>query len=221
MAPRSVPSRLTRKDRERHARREEILRSARELFARTGYHGTTLEAIASHAEFGKGTIYNYFSSKEDLFYGLINQIVDEAMTLASRAIEETPGGAREKLLAYGQAMLTYSRTNADLIDLLYREIHHLDSSGADARLTALAARTRDLWKILAKPISAEMRTGRIRHSNPLSLAAMFDDLLRSCCITSGRKLCAIRGRRQEDVLALAVSVFFDGIAERKNQRITP
>ena len=103
---RRTPTRvLPRKEREKRARQEEILTAARALFALKGYHDTTLEEIAHHAEFGKGTIYNYFSSKEELFYGIIDQLTAETVELALASIRSTNGSAREKLTAYATAML--------------------------------------------------------------------------------------------------------------------
>ncbi|MCP4752911.1 MAG: TetR/AcrR family transcriptional regulator [Proteobacteria bacterium] len=44
-----------------------ILESAKEFFFRYGFKKTNVEEIAQAAGVGKGTIYNYFQSKEDLF----------------------------------------------------------------------------------------------------------------------------------------------------------
>ncbi len=44
-----------------------ILDSAREFFFRYGYKKTSMDEIAEDAGIGKGTIYNYFKNKEDLF----------------------------------------------------------------------------------------------------------------------------------------------------------
>ncbi|MCK4260696.1 MAG: TetR/AcrR family transcriptional regulator [Halanaerobiales bacterium] len=51
--------------------KERILRSASELFLKNGYHETTMSAIANHAEVGKGTLYWYFSSKDELFKTMV------------------------------------------------------------------------------------------------------------------------------------------------------
>ncbi len=48
-----------------------ILLAARELFLRKGYSNTTIDEIMSMAGLGKGTMYLYFKSKEDLFLSLI------------------------------------------------------------------------------------------------------------------------------------------------------
>lgn len=49
-------------------RKEEILKSALSLLAEKGYHGTTMEDIASHLLMTKGSIYYYFKDKQDLVY---------------------------------------------------------------------------------------------------------------------------------------------------------
>lgn len=59
-----------RKEREREARRDTILAAASRVFLRKGYYEATLDEIASEAEMAKGTIYNYYKDKQDLFISL-------------------------------------------------------------------------------------------------------------------------------------------------------
>ncbi|MGE5391888.1 MAG: TetR/AcrR family transcriptional regulator [Deltaproteobacteria bacterium] len=70
---------MSRKEVERGFKRELIARSARELFLAKSYDEVTVQDIASAAEFGKGTIYQYFSSKEEILYYLIFQDMAESM----------------------------------------------------------------------------------------------------------------------------------------------
>ncbi|HBG17452.1 MAG TPA: hypothetical protein DDW93_11765 [Firmicutes bacterium] len=53
--------------------KERILASALAIFGEKGYHNATMAEIAEDANVGKGTLYWYFSSKEDLFSGMIEQ----------------------------------------------------------------------------------------------------------------------------------------------------
>ncbi len=53
---------------EKTNKRELILTAAREIFGEKGYHNTTSEEIAKRAGVGKGTIYQYFESKQDVFF---------------------------------------------------------------------------------------------------------------------------------------------------------
>ena len=47
--------------------RGEIMGAAHELFLKQGYHGTSMRQIAGATGITLGAIYNYFSSKEEIF----------------------------------------------------------------------------------------------------------------------------------------------------------
>jgi AcrR family transcriptional regulator len=57
----------------RRARREAILDIARDAFSREGYAATSMSHIASRLGGSKGTLYNYFRSKEELFRAHIEE----------------------------------------------------------------------------------------------------------------------------------------------------
>lgn len=54
-------------------RASEIARAALELFSRQGYAATSVRQIAAAAGMGKGTLYEYFSNKEEIFVGAVNE----------------------------------------------------------------------------------------------------------------------------------------------------
>jgi len=60
-----------RKERERDLRRQEILNAAQNVFVKEGYFNATMAQIASEAEFGVGTLYQFFPSKQGLFAEVI------------------------------------------------------------------------------------------------------------------------------------------------------
>lgn len=51
----------------KHNKKELILEAARELFKEKGYHAVTAEEISRRAGVGKGTIYQYFDHKQEIF----------------------------------------------------------------------------------------------------------------------------------------------------------
>lgn len=57
----------------RNARREQILTGARRCFAEHGYEGATVARLEAEIGLSRGAIFNYFSSKEDLFVELAVQ----------------------------------------------------------------------------------------------------------------------------------------------------
>lgn len=56
----------TRRERKHAALRARIVATAIELFARHGFDRVTVDHIADVADIGKGTVYNYFQTKEDI-----------------------------------------------------------------------------------------------------------------------------------------------------------
>jgi AcrR family transcriptional regulator len=82
--------------------RERLLAAARSTFARHGFHGASVEEIASSAGFSTGALYSNFDGKEDLFLVLMEREIEEHVQEISEAVRERPsmaeratGGARQ------------------------------------------------------------------------------------------------------------------------------
>ncbi|MDT7786674.1 MAG: hypothetical protein QOF58_5093 [Pseudonocardiales bacterium] len=58
-------------------RRRDILQSAEQILEEQGYAGLTMRAIAVGAGVSSGTVYQYFSGKEDVFAALMERRLDE------------------------------------------------------------------------------------------------------------------------------------------------
>jgi TetR/AcrR family fatty acid metabolism transcriptional regulator len=56
------------------ARRDQILDAATTVFARKGFHPTTIKDIAREAGIADGTIYNYFANKSALLIGIFDRM---------------------------------------------------------------------------------------------------------------------------------------------------
>lgn len=94
-------TRLTREQSRAHTR-ERLLAAARGAFARNGFHGASVDEIASEAGFSTGALYSNFNGKEDLFLELMEREIEEharELTEAVRArasmAERAKGGARQ------------------------------------------------------------------------------------------------------------------------------
>lgn len=72
----------------RERRKTEILHAAAGVFAECGYRRTRMADVATRAGVGKGTIYEYFRTKEELFLAIFDSYVEEAMATAQAAAEE-------------------------------------------------------------------------------------------------------------------------------------
>lgn len=84
-----MKKKLTRKEREREFKKHEILDAAIEIFAHKGFYSTTLDEIAEKSEFGKGTIYNYFANKEEIYKEIVSSIVENHKNTILKIDEST------------------------------------------------------------------------------------------------------------------------------------
>ncbi len=166
----SFPS---RREREREAKRREILQAAKDVFSRGGYHEATLDEIARHAELAKGTIYNYFSSKEDLFEGLLASLMDGMEALALQALE-TPGGIREKFTAYARALLRHTAENEALLRLVAQELLRQEDDRMGKHLRWMQERHQRIWGILASTLAPGGGPAPQAPFNPEEMASLFD-----------------------------------------------
>lgn len=63
-------------------RRKLIVEAATQSFALFGYKATTMDQVAKIANVGKGTIYTFFTNKEELFDEIMNHLIQEMKLLA-------------------------------------------------------------------------------------------------------------------------------------------
>jgi AcrR family transcriptional regulator len=96
-----------------------LLDAASRVFARRGYHGATLDEIASDAGFTKGALYYNFASKEELFLALLDEHIESRIALLRDLRSgEAPAAAR---LAAGADRTVSSLRQEREWSLLYLE----------------------------------------------------------------------------------------------------
>lgn len=116
---------LPRRERERLMRRQLMLDAARSVFAEKGYADATLEEIAQRAEFGKGTLYNYFEGgKEEILfavfddlYGALDRLI--AQTFSRELVRERP--FREVFEGFLTAMFAFFIERQDQFMIMIKE----------------------------------------------------------------------------------------------------
>jgi AcrR family transcriptional regulator len=84
-------------------RREEILDAAAKMFAERGYPNTDLQLVARELGVGKGTLYRYFPSKQDLFLAS----VDRGVRLMQQAVEASLEGLTDPLQRLARSICAY------------------------------------------------------------------------------------------------------------------
>lgn len=74
------------------ARREQILDVALEVFARTGYHGTSMNDVAEAAGVTKPVLYQHFESKRELYRALLDEVGTRLLAAISKGAGEAADG---------------------------------------------------------------------------------------------------------------------------------
>ncbi|MDZ7338122.1 MAG: TetR/AcrR family transcriptional regulator [candidate division KSB1 bacterium] len=137
-----------RKERERQARRAEIMCAAEALFSERGYHEVTMEAIAERAELSKGAVYLYFASKEELFFSLLRDRALAFLGTLESAMQE-PGSFIERLTCMVQRYFAFFEKHRPFFKLIHAEKSRMDAQVADEfrrEVTELFARFIDFWE---------------------------------------------------------------------------
>jgi AcrR family transcriptional regulator len=98
---------------------DKVLDAAGRLFGSSRFHEVRMEDIAAEAEVGKGTLYRYFSDKEELYLALLErsaqQLVDRLR--AERASSDCPRKQLEQII---DGIVDFFDTRPHLLDLIQR-----------------------------------------------------------------------------------------------------
>ncbi|NYE05929.1 AcrR family transcriptional regulator [Bacillus niacini] len=70
-------------------RKKLILEAAAKSFSLFGYKATTMDQVAKLANVGKGTIYTFFKTKEELFDDIINSLIADIRFEVESVLDET------------------------------------------------------------------------------------------------------------------------------------
>lgn len=115
-------------------RKSEIIDVACQLFLSKGYDSTTMKDVMRHLGIAKGTIYHYFSSKEELLEAVIDSVAEGEMMRLKELLDNIEGTALDRL-----EHLILSGSNQDADDEhkeLLDHLHQTSNAGMHIRLLA-------------------------------------------------------------------------------------
>jgi AcrR family transcriptional regulator len=166
-------TRLTR-EQSRANTRERLLRAARSVFASRGFHGASVEEIASEAGFSTGALYSNFSGKEDLFLVLMEREIDEHAREISEAVR-TRASMAERATGGARQWMTMIEREPEVL-LLFMEFWAYGVRDADVR-PKVAARFAQVRKLLTKLIADGVREFDLELDIPAEQLAVAIDAL--------------------------------------------
>ena len=111
---------LSRREREKQRHKEEILSAALRLFSEKGFQNVSMQEIAEASEFGVGTLYNFFQSKETLFDEIMTRTEDYVVSEFNHILDG-PGTEKERLSKFIRHHLEFMEKHGDVIKLYVSE----------------------------------------------------------------------------------------------------
>ncbi len=183
-------------------KKQEILEAAARVFAEREFHQVLIDDVAARAGVGKGTVYRYFRTKEDLYFEAIRQVLDRLFaTMAATASEEIPPICRLERIARESLQFSWERR------------HFLSLLQGDERLFALreeelAKRRQAMTALVQKVILEGIERREFRGVDPRIAAELFRGMIRAANNFRSEK------DSLEGLVAEIVGIFTHGIARQ-------
>ena len=198
----------TKKDIVTAFRCSEILEAARKIFAKKGFRGVTVDQIAEAAGLAKGTLYQYYTSKQEIYLAALRHGVTELMEQTRQKVEAAQG-IRLKLEAFIRTRLNYMEENRDFFGVYHAEfgnITHLASMNKEFRVLY----QRQL-QFLESVLLDALRCGEIRSTSIETAATVIYEGTRGLML---RRMLGWSNTTVEQDIESLVSILWKGIGSR-------
>src|SRR5690349_8731712 len=133
-AQRSIPDAPPRGRREhrKHLTRRDLLAAGRRLFAEKGLYDSRIEDLSRQAGIAKGTLYLYFTNKEELIEAVVTNGFNELLGHVHRAAQDATDRERAVARVAG-AHLEFFDENPDLMRVFHQVRGLLKFNGSESR----------------------------------------------------------------------------------------
>jgi AcrR family transcriptional regulator len=184
-----------------------IVRCAAEVFSERPYHEVLTDEISTRLQIGKGTLYRYFSSKEELYFATIVEGLEGLQT----AIDETLSRDEptENIIeALARTIIGYFWERRDFFVLLYRHEAKLEGS----ELADWQKGREALTSTVSQRLADELDRDGI---DPRLAVEMLFGMIRSVCLYRDE------GASLDDLAKLITRMFLNGVrgAPRRGEKV--
>ncbi|MGB7050235.1 MAG: TetR/AcrR family transcriptional regulator [Acidimicrobiales bacterium] len=143
------------------SRRHAIIDTSAQVFAQRGYHATGIMELCAANDLGKGALYHYIGSKEELLAAIHNRVMDEVMAGAER-VAEAGGSPSQQLAMLGDEILDVIHRYPDHVWVFLHEFPALTGERAEE----FRVRRRDYERRVEAVLRAGVETGEFRDLDP-------------------------------------------------------
>lgn len=153
-------------------KRTQILHSAIEIFAKKGLERGKIADIAQHAGIGKGTIYEYFKSKDEIFSAIENLFVNDTIAQVNRLVNSNKSPT-EKIEEIVNHSINMHEVMGDTI-LIVSEMWAQHSRGQwhGHKNSIFADMYSSYHKVIKEILTSGIKIGEFREMNKDGVATM-------------------------------------------------
>jgi AcrR family transcriptional regulator len=153
-------------------KRRQILASAAEMFASQPYHKVRLDDVAAAAGVGKGTLYVYFNSKEDLYFTIIYGALGKILGRLRSQLSNDHEGPMHRLRTIVAELVDFAFQNPTFFELM-------KTLGMPQGNAMWDAERDHMYNIIEQTIRDGVAGGEFRDSNPALTARFIPGLVRT------------------------------------------
>ena len=143
------------------ARHQAIIDTSARVFARRGYHATGIMELCAENDLGKGALYHYIGSKEELLAAIHDRVMDEVMLGADR-VAEAGGSPSQQLAMLGDELLDVIHRYPDHVWVFLHEFPALTGERAEQ----FRVRRREYERRVEAVLQAGVDAGEFRKVQP-------------------------------------------------------
>ena len=200
----------TRRERQKAMHRREILEAAKRVFAKKGFAASTIDEIAQEAEFSKGAMYGYFEGKEDLFFSLIQEKMDD-IEERLREVVESSDDPETKIRDLIETHLTFFEEDRDFFQIIASEQPRLGAETESRLRENMKERCVRGLDLIEKAMRAGVSAGMLKEIEPRFLATGFVGIIHAFTtnwiLTGG-------GDPLTEMKPIILELFLDGAREK-------
>jgi len=193
---------LSRKEKDKLRNKEAILKAAVHLFAQKGFAETKLEDVATLAEFGKGTLYNYFENKDDLLLSAFDFAVGKILDFLYDQLSSV-ADPLERIRLIANSQFNYYRENTDFMNVVMTNHQKLMNHTCSR---PVFDRFQELKKMVVIEMQAAMDAGQLRPGNAQHYATYLSGMIHG----QVRSLNAGDMKMDEMYADEIIDIFFNG-----------
>jgi AcrR family transcriptional regulator len=162
-------------------KRKHITAVAARLFASEPFHKVRLDDVASAAGVGKGTLYIYFDSKEDLYFSIIYDGFSEMVDRLKGSLVGQTSPAMERIRTIIQELARFAFQHPPMFELMRSQGNCKESSDWDDKRHQLAL-------LIEETVRQGVSSGELCDEHPELTALYIPSLIRAAMLFGPRSL---------------------------------